>query len=133
MPRPHSVTLAALVVLSLVAFNLFSALGLVQAYTVLADLDLALPPWLLVAASALWTAVFGLLAIGLWRLKDWARLGTLAAVTLYLAQIWAERLFFGRSDYVRVSNPFYAVAHLALLAFVWWLLSRSRVRRAFSA
>jgi hypothetical protein len=133
MARPRSVTFVALLVLSLAVFNLVSVISVVQAYTVLAGLGLALPPALLAAASGLWTVVFGALAIGLWRLKQWARLGTLAALPLYLAQIWAERLFFGRSDYVRVSAPFYAVVHLLLLLLVWGLLGRGRVRRAFSA
>ena len=133
MPRPLSVTLVAWLVLSLAVFNLISAISVVQAYTVLVGLELALPPWLLAAASTLWTVVFGALAAGLWRLKQWARLGTMAAVTLYLAQIWAERLFFGRSDYARVSTPFYAGVHLLLLLLVWGVLSRGKVRRAFSA
>ena len=114
-------------------FNLVSVISVVQAYTVLAGLGLALPPWLLAAASGIWTIVFGAMAVGLWRLKQWARLGTMAAVTGYLAQIWAERLFFGRSDYARVSTPFYGVMHLVLLALVWGIFWRGKVRRAFSA
>ena len=133
MPRPRSVTFVALLVFSMAVFNLVSVISVVQAYTVLAGLELALPPWVLAAASGFWTVVFGALAVGLWRLKQWARLGTMAAVAVYLAQIWAERLFFGRSDYARVSTPFYAVMHLVLLALVWGILWRGKVRRAFSA
>jgi hypothetical protein len=133
MPRPRSVTFVALLVLSLGVFNLISAVSVVQAYTVLVGLNLALPPWLLAAAGAIWAVVFIALTAGLWRLKQWARRGTLAAVSLYLAQIWAVRLFFGRSDYVQVSNPFYGAMHLLLLVIVWGLLWRSSVRRAFSA
>jgi len=133
MPRPRSVTLVAVLVFSMAVFNLVSFIGVVQAYTVLAGLELALPPWLLAAASAIWTVLFGVITVDLWRLKPWARLGTPAALTVYLAQIWAERLFFGRSDYVRVSTPFYAVMHLVLLALVWGVLWRGKVRRAFSA
>ena len=133
MPRPRSVTFVALLVFSMAVFNLVSVIGVVQAYTVLAGLDLSLPPWLLAAASGFWTILFGVITVGLWRLKQWARLGTLAAVTVYLAQIWAERLFFGRSDYARVSTPFYSVMYLLLLALVWGILWRGRVRRAFSA
>jgi hypothetical protein len=133
MPRPRSVTFVALVVFTLAVFNLVSAISVVQAYTVLVGLDLALPPWLLAAASVVWTIIFAALAVGLWRLKQWARLGTMAAVTLYLAQIWAERLLFGRSDYARVSTPFYAVMHLLFLALVCGILWRGKVRRAFSA
>src|SRR5436190_16373101 len=99
MARPRSVTLVALLVFSMAVFNLVSVIGVVQAYTVLAGLGLALPPWVLAAASGIWTIVFCALAVGLWRLKQWARVGTMAALTVYLAQIWAERLFFGRSDY----------------------------------
>ena len=133
MPRPRSVTFLAVLVLSLAVFNLVSAINIVQAYTVLAGLELAVPPWLLAGASGLWALVFGILAVGVWRLKEWARLGAPVALTVYLAQIWAERLFFGRSDYARVSTPFYAGLHLLLLLLVWGILWRAKARRAFSA
>ena len=133
MPRPHSVTFLALLVLSIAAFNLLAVIGRVQVYTVLAALPLDVPPWALIAGSAVWGLVFAALALGLWQLRQWARLGTLAAVPLYLAQIWAVRLLFARSDYARVSAPFFAVAHLLLLALVWGLLWRRKVRQSFSS
>jgi hypothetical protein len=95
-------------------------------------LPLTLPPAYLIATSALWAVIFGGLAVGLWRLREWARRGTLVALALYLALGWVERLVFGRSDYSRVTMPFYAAAHLLSLTLVWTVLLARRVRRRFS-
>jgi hypothetical protein len=132
MPRPHTVTLLALLVLSLAAINLLGLISSIRRYTVLSHLPLSLPAGVLAASAAVWAVVFSLLAVGLWRLKDWARRGTLLAVPAYLAQIWIERLVFAQSDYVRVSIPFYAGLHLLTLAVMWGILLRRPVRRAFS-
>src|SRR5438045_2527276 len=109
MPRPRSVTLLALLVLSLASFNLLSLTSGLRRYTVLRNLPLSLPPAVPIASAAFWMVVFALLAAGLWRLQHWARWGTLAAVTLYLAQVWIELLVFGQSDYIRTSAWFYVV------------------------
>ncbi len=132
MARPRSVTLLALGVLSIAAF---SALGLVSGlrrYTILSSLPLELPPAVPIASSAIWAVVLGPLAFGLWRLKPWARPGTLAAVTLYLAQFWFERLVFGQSEYIRVTIWFYVGLDAVILLFTWGTLLRPKVRRAFS-
>jgi hypothetical protein len=132
MPRPRSVTLLALLVLSLASFNLLSLTSGLRRYTVLRSLPLSLPPAVPIASGALWTAVFGLLAIGLWRLKRWARWGTLAAVTLYLAQVWVELLAFGQSDYIRTTVWFYVVVDGLILLWVWGTLLRPKVQQSFS-
>lgn len=132
MPRPHTVTLLALLVSCLAAINLLGVISSVRRYTVLSRLPLSLPAGALVASAAVWAVAFGLLAVGLWRLKQWARRGTLVAFTVYLAQIWVERLVFGQSDYLRVTTPFYAMLHVLTLAVVWGILLRRPVRRAFS-
>jgi hypothetical protein len=132
MPRPLSVTLLALLSLSLAAINLLGVISSVRRYTVLSQLPLSLPAGVLAASAALWTVVFGALAVGLWWLKQWARRGSLVAFTAYLAQIWIERLVFGRSDYLRVSSLYYAGLHVLVLALVWSILLWRPVRRAFS-
>jgi hypothetical protein len=132
MSRPRSVTLLALLVLFIGAFN---ALGLgagVQRYTVLASLPLRVPAVVPIVSAAVWAAIFGLLAVGLWRLKRWAHWGTLAAVTLYLAQTWIQQLVFGQSDYLRATTWFYAGLDGMLLVFVWVSLLRPGIQQSFS-
>jgi uncharacterized membrane protein (DUF2068 family) len=132
MPRPKSVTLLAVLVSSVAAINLLGVISSVRRYTILSHLPLSLPAGALAASAAVWAVAFGLLAVGLWRLKQWARRGTLVAIPVYLAQIWVERLVFGQSDFLRVTIPFYAVLHVLTLALVWGILLRRPVRRAFS-
>jgi hypothetical protein len=133
MPRPRSVTLLALLVLSLASFNLLSLASGVRRYTVLRSLPLSLPPAVPIVSAAFWAVVFGLLGFGLWRLQRWARWGTLAAVPLYLAQIWAQLLLFSQSDYIRTTAWFYVTVEAATLLFVWGTLLRAKVRQSFSA
>jgi uncharacterized membrane protein (DUF2068 family) len=132
MPRPRSVTFLALFVLFIGAFNALGLTSGVRRYTVLASLPLRLPPAVPIVSAAFWSVVFGLLAIGLWRVKRWARWGTLAAVTLYLAQAWVQQLVFGQSDYLRTTIWFYAGLDGVLLLYVWGSLLRPGIRQAFS-
>ena len=132
MPRPRSVTLLALLVLSLAAFNLLSLASGVRRYTVLQSLPLSLPPVVPIVSAAVWTAAFGLLAVGLWRLQGWARWGAAGAVTLYFALMWVELLVFSQSDYIRTTAWFYVVLDGLILLFVWGTLLRPRVQQSFS-
>ncbi len=133
MPRPRSVTLLALLVLSIAVFNVLGLVNGVRRYTVLSRLPLSLPLVVPIASGAVWAALFGLLGVGLWRLKRWARWGTLAGITLYLAQFWFERLVFGQTDYIRTTIWFYVGLDALILLFVWGILWRPKVRRAFSS
>lgn len=132
MSRPRSVTLLALLVLCIAAFSVLGLVSGVRRYTVLSRLPLSLPPVVPIVSAAVWAAAFGLLAFGLWRLKRWARWGTLAAVTLYLAQFWLERLLFGQSDYIRITTWFYVGLDMVILVLVWGSLWRAKVRHSFS-
>jgi hypothetical protein len=123
----------ALVELLLAAYHLLGAVSSAQRYTVLSTLPLSLPPAYLLASNAVWALVFGLLGWGLWRLREWARRGTLAAVSAYVALGWLERLVWARSDYARTSVPFFLALHAAWLLLVWVALLRRRVRQNFSA
>ena len=98
-------------------------------FTVAAGL---VPPAVPIVSAAVWAVVFGLLGWGLWRLRRWALWGTLAGVTLFLAQGWLEQVLFGRSDYLRTSAWFYLAWDAVLLVFVWGSLLRSGIRQSFS-
>ena len=132
MPRPHSVTLLALIVLLMGAVNALAFVSGVRRYTVLASLPLSLPPAVPLVSAAVWAAAFAVLGWGLWRLRRWALWGTLAGVTLYLAQAWLEQILFGRSDYLRSSAWFNIARDAVLLLFVWGILLRPGVRQTFS-
>jgi len=132
MPRPHSVTLLALSVLFMGAVNALGFVSGVRHYTVLARLPLSLPPAVPLVSAAVWAAVFALLGWGLWRLRRWALWGTLAGVTVYVAQAWLERILFGRSDYLSTSAWFYIGWDAVLLLFVWGILLQPGVRQSFS-
>jgi hypothetical protein len=133
VPRPRSVTLVALAVLGLAAYNLLGALSAIQRYTVLSALPLGLPAAYLLASSAVWAALLGTLVAGLWRLKEWARRGTLLALTLYVALGWLERLLLARSEFAEVSAPFVVAFQGAWLLLVWLALLRRSARQSFSA
>jgi hypothetical protein len=132
MPRPTSVTILALAVLCLAAFNLLGAVSGLQRYAFLSHLPLSLPLPYRIGSSAIWSVAFGALAFGLWRLKQWGRVGTLAAFSLYAAQSWFDRLAFSRSDYARETMPFSLILTVLGLALVWGVLLRRKVRQSFS-
>jgi hypothetical protein len=133
MPRPTSVTILALALLCLSLFNLLGAVSSAQRYDFLRDLSLSVPLGYHLVSRAVWSAAFGALAAGLWRLRAWGRVGTLAAFTLYTAQVWFDRLMFARSDYARISQPFWILLAAIVLALVWGTLLWPSVRRSFAA
>jgi hypothetical protein len=121
------------VVLCIAGFNALGLVNGVRQYTVLSRLALSLPPVVPLASSAVWAAAFAVMAIGLWRLKPWARWGTLAAITLYLVQFWIERLAFGTTDYLQTTIWFYVGLDVSVWAVFWGILWRPKVRRAFAS
>lgn len=132
MPRPTSVTFLALAVLCLAAYHALGAAAAVQGYTVLQALPLALPPAYLLGRGVVWALAFAALAGGLWWMKQWARLGTPIACTVYVAAGWVERLVFAQSDYAQTSAPCFALLHGLALAAVWGLLLRRQTRQSFT-
>jgi hypothetical protein len=133
MPRPLSVTLLALAVLCLAAFNLLGAVSGFQQYAFLRSLPLAVSPVYLITSRAGWAVAFGALAFGLWRLKQWGRVGTLAIFTLYVAQSWVDRWLFDRTDFARALAPYALGISLVALAVVWGILLHRKTRQSFSA
>jgi len=83
MRRPFRITLIALGVLSLAAFNAWRAILVVLRFEYLRGLSLEGPALALLLTGLVWAAGFGVAAIGLYRLRRWARLWTMAAIALY--------------------------------------------------
>jgi hypothetical protein len=129
--RPRSVTIFSLLVLLMgSALNLTRAMWAFRQADALADLPLStsMPMGLLAATSLIWAFAFLVCAYGLWRLRPWGRIATLALVTLYHVNIWFNNLVFDRSDYARQVWPFAVVNSLVALAVVWGFLNWPSIR-----
>lgn len=129
--RPFSVTLLALAVFILAAFNLTGLAAGLAHWPVLAPLDLALPLWVLVLWDGIWGVLWLTIAGGLWQLAGWARRLALIAFPLYAVLTIGREAFFAKGDYERGRLPFVIATATAFSAWgVVTLLSRHG-RRAF--
>jgi hypothetical protein len=129
--RPRSVTIFSLLVLLMgSALNLTRAMWAFRQADALADLPLStsMPMGLFAATSLIWAFAFLVCAYGLWRLRPWGRIATLALVTLYHVNIWFNHVVFDRSDYARQVWPFAVVNSLVALAVVWGFLNWPSIR-----
>jgi len=79
-----------------------------------------------------WAIGFGVAAIGLYRLQRRARRWTLAAIVLYLVNLWLIRLAFSRSSDEVFTRPADAALSMLSILVVWAFLFWPGVRRAFS-
>lgn len=129
-PRPLSVTLLALGVLSIAGLNLLRLVDALRLWDFLSKL-LPIPP-LYLALTGLGASGFGLvLAWGLWRAKRWAPSFTRLAALAYAIYYWLDRLVLSNADSRRANQPFAAGATVILLALVFWILSRPKAKAFF--
>ena len=133
VPRPFSVTLLALAVFCLAAFNLLGVVSGIQQFAFWRSLPLSVSPVYLILARAFWAATFSAAGVGLWRLRHWGWTLALAASSVYAAHGWFERLVLARSEFARVTLPWALGVTAVSLALVWGILWRAKVRRSFSA
>lgn len=129
--RPAVVTWLAGAVLLLAGANGLAAAGGVTRWPLLASLEMALPPWALVAPAAVWGAAWLIVAWGLWRLRPWAWRAALLAFPLYELIVIGQQTAFARGAYERGRLPFSAGLALLLTGIVAFVLTRRRVREAF--
>lgn len=131
MRRPTLITLIAFAVLSLAAYNAGRAAVAIQATELLLSLGLVAPQRALVVTGVLWALGWGVAAVGLFRLRRWARSWTPAAMVLYQANLWLVRLTLEKSPNEPLTRPADAAVSILSIAVVWAVLRWSRVRRAF--
>jgi hypothetical protein len=128
MPRPSrwpSLTLLALVLLGLAAYNALGVVSGVTRFAFLRQLPLDVPAAYLIAGHAVWAILWGGLAWGLWRMRRWARWGVLATAVAYMAYGWLNRLVWGYSDYAVKTAPWSLGVGLLAVALTAWLVGRS--------
>jgi hypothetical protein len=85
----------------------------------------------LAAMGGFWAAVFIVCTVGLSCFLPWGRLLTLAAVTLYQAHVWTNRLLFDASPYARQTYARDLALTLILLLLFWGSLNLAHMRRVF--
>ena len=125
------VIILTILVLALGLANLVRAGVALRYHSLLPNLPLTVPLTYLAAMGGFWGVVLTACAVGLVRFRRWGRRGTLAAVTLYEAHVWANHLLFDTSDYARQTRPRDLLLTLFLLALVWGLLNWPSIRKEF--
>jgi len=131
MKRPFVVTILALFVLLLAAWNAFQVWSAFQVYDFMRSLELATEANLLIAMGLTWAIGFGLAAWGLWRLRSWGRTWALIAIAAYQAQQWIMRLSLMRSSDEVIRRPADAFLSLLSIAVVWGILFLPKIRRLY--
>jgi hypothetical protein len=117
--------------LALAVGNLGRAVVAVRYASTLPDLPLTAPLSYFAAMGGFWGVVFLGCSVGLSGFRRWGRWATLAAVTLYQANVWVNHLLFATSDYARRATLRNLVLTLALLLVFWGSLNLPAVARTF--
>jgi len=131
MKRPFVVTIFALLVLLLAAWNAFQVWSAFQRYDFMRRLDLATEAGILMVIGVTWTIGFGLAAWGLWRMRAWGRTWMLIAIVAYQAQQWIMRLSLVHSSDEVIRRPADVLLSLLSIAVVWGFLFIPKVRRLY--
>ncbi len=129
--RPFGVTLLAVAVLLLAAWNAGQAAVAAQQLSFMRSLGAGVPGELLVVTGATWAIGFVIATLGLWRLTAWGRHWTLIVVVAYQLQIWIERFTLERSSYEALTRPAAVAFSIGSMAIVWLVLFLPKIRRAF--
>lgn len=131
MKRQFVVTIFALLVLLLAAWNAFQVWSVIQQYDFMRRLGLATEANILMIIGVTWAIGFGLAAWGLWRMRSWGRTWMLIAIVAYQAQQWIMRLSFMRSSDEVIRRPADIFLSLLSIAVVWGFLFIPKVRRLY--
>lgn len=129
--RPLFVTLLAGGVFSLSAASFSGLIVGLARWQFLADRDLSVPLWLLLAWGGLWGAVWLAMAWGLWRLLSWARQGTIICWIVYQVMEIGRQVLFVQGDYERGRLSFAIGMGILLTILLTAGLMSPRVRQAF--
>lgn len=130
-PRPLSVTILALGVLTYAGFNLIRFYQAIRLWDFLSAIP-GISPLYLVASGLLWGAVGVALAWGLWRGYAPARRLTLVFAAAYALYTWIDRLWISKPG-LSANLPFSAGLTVLLLLVTAWILTRPRARIFFGA
>jgi hypothetical protein len=112
--RPFVVTLLACGVFLIGVGYLLQSGQVLSHFSFYRQLPLSVPAWYQPVSGVLWGGLWTILAIGLWRRKEWARRFTLIVVPLQTVFWLADWLIFSRSRIAIQSFGFDLILRLAL-------------------
>jgi hypothetical protein len=119
MRRPLAVTLLAILVLSLTAWNGVRCYAALASWALLDELAASPGPLYIALTGFTWAAAGLVLFLGLWTGRRWAPKFCWAYVPLYIVYFWADRVLFRPAE--RTQNFAFVlalqIAALGLTAF----------------
>jgi hypothetical protein len=95
----------------------------------LTELGLDIPPQVIALANGVWALLLLACAIGLWRLRPWARRATGVAVPLHELTFLVMQAVFARSESAQRGWPIMLLWSGATILITWVLLSLPSPRR----
>jgi len=128
-PRPFTARIVQWGILLLALWNLARGVVLWQQSDWLAGLHLSPDPRWRMALAFLWAATFLLLAIALWRRRDWARRFTPFLLAAYGVYELGLILVYAPSPPATLP----ALAYAAFVGFAAWALRRPATRTCFES
>ncbi|HKY53664.1 MAG TPA: hypothetical protein VJM08_05120 [Anaerolineales bacterium] len=127
--RPFGVTLLLWMVLSLSAWGLIRLFAALRWWEILYEFDASLSPFYLSITGVIWGITGVVLLWSIWSGKVWSRMAILAAVVLWLAEYWIERIFFQEP---RANLPFALVLSVLLLAVTLAISLNQNIKNFFT-
>jgi hypothetical protein len=128
-PRPLSVTLIALGVLTIASVNLLQFWNAVKQWDFLVGL-LPISPLYLIVSGLVWGLSGLVLFYGLWRGLRWAPVLLLITAILYTLAYWLDRLLLAATG-LGDNWLFTGIVYLLLLSLVLWVMTRRRAKAFF--
>jgi hypothetical protein len=128
--RPLSVTLLAILVLFLTAWNGVRCYSAFASWELLAELGTHPGPLYIALTGLVWAATGLILLPGLWFGRGWARVAGWAYTALYLAYFWADRLLFRPAEMAQ-NYVFLLLLQLAVVGLTATALSSSSGKSFF--
>jgi len=129
MPRPFSVTLLAIAVLTIAGFNLLRFVGAILQREFLSEFPTISLPYLILS-GLIWAASGLICAWSLWRHKSWAPRFTFAFALVYSLYYWLERILLSDSN-SWTNAPFIIGVNILLLLITGWVLTRLKAKAFF--
>lgn len=131
--RPASVTWLALGVLTVACVYLLRAVLAIRDWKLLLVLE-GVSPVYVFGTGLIWSMVLLPVFWGLWTGRRWGLWTARTAVIVFLIYFWLDRLLLYhpfRPDGVDTALPFWAIASVLALLFLFWTLGRQKTRYFF--
>ena len=128
--RPFSVTLLALVVLTITGIHLIRFLRAIYLWDFLSDLP-GISPLYLTLTGLIWSIIGLLLVWWIWRGYPHSPKITRIAALTYTLYFWLDRTLVAGALVERPNDSFVVGVNILLLVFTFWVLSRPNVTSFF--